>query len=350
MDGRETNSRFLSACRCEPVDRTPVWLMRQAGRYMAEYRKVREKYGILEIIKTPELACEVTLQPLRAFDLDAGIIFSDILPPLEGMGLELEFARGEGPVIHNPVRTAADVERLDVRPPEETMSSTLEAIRLVRKELGDAGVPLIGFSGAPFTLACYSIEGGSSRSFLRTKKMMSAAPGEWRLLMNKMSDVVASYLRAQASAGAQALQIFDTWVGELSPWDFKANVMPHLKKIIEDIRPTGVPLIYFGTNTNGMFDLIRELDTDVVRVDWRIGLGDAWQRLGPGVAIQGNLDPTALFDPWERLSEKTVAVLDEAAGRPGHIFNLGHGILPTTPVDNVKRLVDFVHERGAQDS
>jgi uroporphyrinogen decarboxylase len=322
--------------------------MRQAGRYMTEYRRVRERYGILDIIKTPELACEVTMQPLNAFDLDAGIIFSDILPPLEGMGLKLEFAKGEGPVIHNPVRVAADVDRLEVHPPDETMGFTLDAIRLVRKELGEAGVPLIGFSGAPFTLACYAVEGGGSRAWLRAKRMMAADPESWQTLMNKLSEVVAGYLCAQVSAGAQALQIFDTWVGELSPSEFKHNVLPYLKNIIEKVRPTGVPLIYFGTNTNGMFGLIRELDTDVVGVDWRIELGEAWQRLGAGVAIQGNLDPTALFDPWDVLASKAGLILDEAAGRPGHIFNLGHGILPETPVDNVKRLVDFVHERGAQ--
>jgi uroporphyrinogen decarboxylase len=322
--------------------------MRQAGRYMTEYRRVRERYGILDIIKTPELACEVTMQPLNAFDLDAGIIFSDILPPLEGMGLKLEFAKGEGPVIHNPVRVAADVDRLEVHPPDETMGFTLDAIRLVRKELGEAGVPLIGFSGAPFTLACYAVEGGGSRAWLRAKRMMAADPESWQTLMNKLSEVVAGYLCAQVSAGAQALQIFDTWVGELSPSEFKHNVLPYLKNIIEKVRPTSVPLIYFGTNTNGMFGLIRELDTDVVGVDWRIELGEAWQRLGAGVAIQGNLDPTALFDPWDVLASKAGLILDEAAGRPGHIFNLGHGILPETPVDNVKRLVDFVHERGAQ--
>jgi len=264
------------------------------------------------------------------------------------MGLELEFARGEGPVIHNPIRSAADVDRINVRAAEETMGFTLDAIRLVRQELGEAGVPLIGFSGAPFTLACYAIEGGSSRAFLRAKRMMAADPDAWRLLMQKMSEVVAGYLRAQVDAGAQALQIFDTWVGELSPAVFRDNVMPYIRSIIENVRSAGVPLIYFGTNTNGMLDLIRELDTDVVGVDWRIRLGEAWQRLGDGVAIQGNLDPTALFDPWDVLADKAGRILDEAAGCPGHIFNLGHGILPETPVDNVNRLVDFVHERGAQ--
>lgn len=348
VNEQNNHGRFLKACRREPVDCTPVWLMRQAGRYMPEYLRVRERYGILDIIKTPELACEVTMQPLNAFDLDAGIIFSDILPPLEGMGLSLEFAQGEGPVIHNPIRSASDVERLNVRPPEETMSFTLDAIRLVRQELGRTGVPLIGFSGAPFTLACYAIEGGGSRAFLRTKRMMTADPDAWRRLMDKLSEVVSGYLRAQAGAGAQALQIFDTWVGELSPAEFESNVMPYLKNIIEAIRPAGVPLIYFGTNTNGMLELLGTLGTDVIGVDWRIGLGDARRRLGKNVAVQGNLDPTALFDPWEVLAAKAALVLDGAQGRPGHIFNLGHGILPKTPVDNVRRLVDFVHERGAR--
>jgi len=351
MNMHTKNDRFLRACRSEPVDRTPIWLMRQAGRYMPEYRRVRERFGILDIIKTPELACEVTMQPLGVFDLDAGIIFSDILPPLEGMGLELEFARGEGPVIHNPIRKVADIERVTVRPPEETMKFTLEAIRLVRKELAGAGIPLIGFSGAPFTLACYAIEGGGSRTFLRTKRLMTGEPAAWRVLMEKMSDLVAGYLHAQVDAGAQALQIFDTWVGELSPTDFRTSVMPFLEDIIKRVRPTGVPLIYFGTNTNGMLELIAGLGTDVVGVDWRIGIGDAWRRLqrsGGGMAVQGNLDPAALFDPWDALAGKAAAILDEVAGRAGHIFNLGHGILPETPVDNVRRLVEFVHEYDAK--
>ncbi|MEJ2719710.1 MAG: uroporphyrinogen decarboxylase [bacterium] len=350
MNDTNKNNRFLKACRREAVDRTPVWLMRQAGRYMPEYRRMRERYGILDIIKTPELACEVTMQPLQTFDLDAGIIFSDILPPLEGMGLDLEYAHGEGPVIHSPVREMLDVERLLVRPAEESMAFTLEAIRLVKRELDGTGVPLIGFSGAPFTLACYAIEGGGSRAFLRTKRMMSAEEDAWRLLMQKMTDVVKDYLLAQVSAGAQALQLFDTWVGELCPREFEDKVMPYLKIVIEAVRPTGVPLIYFGINTSGMLDLIRELKTEVVGVDWRIGLAEAWRRLGFDVAIQGNLDPAALFNPWDKLARKAGVVLDEAAGRPGHMFNLGHGILPKTPVDNVKRLVDFVHERGAKNS
>lgn len=338
----------MKACRCESVDTTPVWLMRQAGRYMAEYRKVREKHGILEIIKTPELACEVTLQPINAFELDAGIIFSDILPILEGMGLRLEFTQGEGPVIHNPVRSEADVKALLVNSAEETVGFTLEAIRLVRRELDSRGIPLIGFSGAPFTLSCYAVEGGGSRHYLDTKRLMSTPSDIWRRLMDKMSAVVSDYLIAQARAGAQALQLFDTWAGELSPSDYRDRVMPYNGEIIEKIREEGVPIIYFATNADGLLGSIRELGSDVVGVDWRIDLDDAWKRLGPRTAIQGNLDPAALFDPWDELARKTRHVLDRAGGRRGHIFNLGHGILPKTPVENVRRLVDFVHEIGGR--
>lgn len=338
------NSRFLKACRGEAVDATPIWLMRQAGRYMAEYRALREKYSILEIIKTPDLACEVTMQPINAFDLDAAIIFADILPPLEGMGLELDFIKGEGPVIYNPVRTVTDVANLRVLPPEETLYFTLEAIRLVRNELADKGIPLIGFSGAPFTLASYAVEGGSSKNRIHVKGMMMAEPEAWHNLMTKFSEVAGHYLLAQAQAGAQALQLFDSWVGELSPDDYRQYVMPHSKRAIEIARQSGVPVIHFGTNTNGMLELIREAGGDVIGVDWRIRLDDAWERLGPNVAIQGNLDPVALFAPWEALKARTQQILDQVKGKPGHIFNLGHGILPKTPTDNVKRLADFVHE------
>nr|WP_228845424.1 uroporphyrinogen decarboxylase [Phototrophicus methaneseepsis] len=337
-------SRFLKACRREASDATPIWLMRQAGRYMVEYRTLREKYTILEIIKTPELACEVTMQPINAFDLDAAIIFADILPPLEGMGLELEFVKGEGPVIHNPVRAAADVERLVVRPPQEALSFTLEAIKLARAELDSRSIPLIGFSGAPFTLASYAVEGGGSRNRQHVKGMMMGHPDAWHALMTKLSEVAGHYLLAQAQAGAQALQLFDSWVGELSPDDYAQYVMPYSKRALDIAKQAGVPVIHFGTNTNGMLHHIRDAGGDVIGVDWRIRLDDAWAQLGDSVAIQGNLDPVALFAPWEALKTRAQGILDQAAGRPGHIFNLGHGILPTTPVDNVRRLVDFVHE------
>ena len=340
----EHESRFLRACHRQPTDATPVWLMRQAGRYMAEYRELRKTYDILEIIKTPELACAVTMQPINAFDLDAAIIFADILPPLEGMGLSLEFIKGEGPVIHNPVRTAADVDALLQPDPEESLHFTLDAIRLTRKELASRGIPLIGFSGAPFTLASYAIEGGSSRNYENAKGMMMGDPQTWHKLMAKLSDLVGQYLLAQAKAGAQALQLFDSWVGALSPSDYRDHIMPYSQRAIETAKAGGVPIIHFGTNTNGILELIRDAGGDVIGADWRIDLDAAWQRLGPNVAIQGNLDPIALMAPWDELKKRAQIVMDQAAGRPGHIFNLGHGILPQTPVDNVRRLVDFVHE------
>ncbi|MBI1258934.1 MAG: uroporphyrinogen decarboxylase [Chloroflexi bacterium] len=336
-----TGSRFLRACRREPVDATPIWLMRQAGRYMSEYRALRERYSILEMIKTPELACEVTLQPMKAFDLDAAIIFADILPPLAGMGLELDFVRGEGPVIYNPIRCAADVDRLEVRPPEESLSFTLEAIKLARAELGDT--PLIGFSGAPFTLACYAIEGESSKHHLQTKLLMWREPEIWHRLMSKFAEVAGQYLLAQARAGAQALQLFDSWVGDLSPGDYATYVLPYSQQALEIAAQSGVPIIHFGTNTSGMLDLIQAAGGDVIGVDWRIDLATAWKGLGER-AIQGNLDPLALFAPWDELKVQAQRVLDQAGGKPGHIFNLGHGILPETPIENVRRLVDFVHE------
>jgi uroporphyrinogen decarboxylase len=338
------SSRFLRACRRQPVDATPIWLMRQAGRYMIEYRTLREKYTILEIIKTPELAVEVTMQPINAFDLDAAIIFADILPPLEGMGLNLEFVKGEGPLIHNPVRTRADVDALRTPAPEEALWFTLDAIRLARKELDPRGIPLIGFSGAPFTVASYAIEGGSSRNYVHAKGMMMGDPETWHKMMDKLATVVGEYLRAQAQAGAQVLQVFDSWIGALSPDDYRQHVLPYSRRAIEIASEAGVPIIHFGTETAGILELIKETGGDVIGVDWRIDLDTAWQRLGDDVAIQGNLDPISLFAPWPELKKRAQRVLDQAGGRPGHIFNLGHGILPQTSVENVKRLVDFVHE------
>lgn len=311
---------------------------------MTEYRALRAKYGILEIIKTPELACEVTMQPINAFDLDAAIIFADILPPLEGMGLNLEFMKGEGPVIHNPLRTRADVEALRVPDPRESLSFTLEAIRLTRERLTASGIPLIGFSGAPFTLASYAIEGGSSKSYVQTKGLMMGDAPTWHLLMEKLSEVVGNYLLAQAEAGAQVLQFFDSWVGTLSPADYREYILPHSRHAIEIARQGNVPIIHFGTNTSGMLDLIQEAGGDIIGVDWHIDLDRAWNLLKPGTAVQGNLDPVTLFAPWPEIQKRTQEILDRVAGRPGHIFNLGHGILPNTPVDNVRRLVDFVHE------
>jgi uroporphyrinogen decarboxylase len=346
-DASMRQTRLLRACRREPVDVTPVWLMRQAGRYMPTYRRLREKHPILEMIKTPELACEVTLQPLAAFDLDAAIIFADILPPLEGMGLSLEFLHGEGPAIGNPVRSLYDVERLRVPPPEESLAFTLEAIRLARAELEPRGIPLIGFSGAPFTLASYAVEGGGGHSYRQVKTLMMSEPETWHALMGKLSEVVGSYLLAQARAGVQVLQLFDSWVGQVSPDDYRRLILPHTRRAIEVAQGGGVPIIHFSTETGGMLELIRDAGGDVIGLDWRVDLDTAWRRLGEGVAVQGNLDPVALLAPWPELRARAQGVLDQAGGRPGHIFNLGHGILPETPVDNVKRLVNFVHEYSA---
>jgi uroporphyrinogen decarboxylase len=341
-------NRFLAACQRQEVDTTPIWLMRQAGRYMEEYRALREKYPILEIIKTPELACEVTMQPIDAFDLDAAIIFADILPPLEGMGLDLSFGKGEGPIIHNPVRTRADVEALRTPEPEESLWFTLQAIALVRRELESRSLPLIGFSGAPFTLASYAIEGGGSSNYLHTKGLIMSDPETWHLLMGKLSEVVGYYLLAQARAGAQALQLFDSWAGCLSPADYREHVLPYSRHAIEIASQSQVPVIHFSTHTSGMLDLVKEAGGDVIGVDWRISLERAWNVVGDGKALQGNLDPVALFAPWEELKKRTEQILDQGVGHPGYIFNLGHGILPHTPISNVQRLVDFVHEYRAQ--
>lgn len=339
--------RFLKACRREETDRTPIWLMRQAGRYMAEYRTVREKHGFLTMVKTPELAAEVSLQPIRAFDLDAAIIFADILPPLEGMGLRLTYEKGEGPVIHNPIRTAADVAALAEPDTRETVPYTLEAIRLTKRELAGK-IPLIGFSGAPFTLASYAIEGGGSKEYRLTKQMMYRAPEVWHALMSKLAGLVGNYLSAQIAAGADAVQIFDSWAGALAPYDYEHFVLPYLQQVVEYVRAqtaaTNTPIIYFSTGTTGMLPLVRQVGSDVIGVDWRIQLDDAWAEIGPGYAIQGNLDPMALFAPWDELERRARDILDRAAGRPGHIFNLGHGILTETPIENVQRLIEFVHE------
>jgi uroporphyrinogen decarboxylase len=354
------NDRFLRACRREHTDRTPVWFMRQAGRYMPEYRAVRERHPLLEIVKTPELAVEVTLQPIRAFELDAAIIFADLLPPLEGMGLRLSYERGEGPVIHNPLRSAADIEALRVPDPRESVGYTLEAIRLARREL-HGRVPLIGFAGAPFTLASYAIEGGGSREYRRTKQLIHADPDAWHMLMSKLAAMVGDFARAQIAAGADAVQIFDSWAGALSPDDYAECVLPYVRRMIQGVRSweMGVggtsapqppspnsqpPIIYFGTNMSGMLPLLRQTGADVIGLDWRVQIDDAWAQLGPGLAVQGNLDPMTLFAPWPRIEQRAAAILDRAAGRPGHIFNLGHGILTETPVEHVARLAEFVHE------
>jgi uroporphyrinogen decarboxylase len=336
------NERFLKACRREPVDCTPVWFMRQAGRYMAEYRSLRAKHSMLELCKTPELAAQVTLQPIDRFPLDAAIIFADILLPLEPMGLSLAFAEGEGPVIHNPVRNQADVARLHVIDGGE-LDYVAEAIRQARRAL-NGRVPLIGFAGAPFTLASYAIEGGSSRNYLLTKQLMYGEPKAWHQLMDKFARVITGYLRRQIKAGAQAVQLFDSWVGCLSVGDYVEYVSPHVQLIFEGLKREGVPMIHFGTGTSAMLRQMREAGGDVIGVDWRIPLDEAWATVGHDVAVQGNLDPLALFAPLHEIERRVEDILHRAGGRPGHIFNLGHGILPTTPIEHVAATIDMVHK------
>ncbi len=337
---------FLAACRREPTPITPVWFMRQAGRYMPEYRALRERYGLLEMMRTPEIAVQVTLLP-RRLGVDALILFADILLPLDAMGMGLHFVPGKGPVLERPVRGPADVDRLRPVNVQEDLGYVLATVRGVRAEVGDR-VPLIGFAGAPFTLASYAVEGGASRYYVRTKHLMYADPATWHRFMQHLADVTLAYLRAQVEAGAHAVQLFDSWAGALSPADYRTYVLPHTRRIFTGLADLGIPRIYFATGAAGMLPLFREVGADVVGVDWRIDLDRAWALLGESVAIQGNLDPVALFAPRDVLARQVQRVLSQAAGRPGHIFNLGHGILPETPVDNVRFVVDFVHEHTTQ--
>jgi uroporphyrinogen decarboxylase len=318
--------------------------MRQAGRYMKEYMEIRKRYGFLEMCTTPELACEVTLQPVRKLAVDAAIIFADILLPLPGMGIKLGFAKDEGPVIHNPVRTEKDIAALRAIEPKEDVPYLLEAIKMVKGELD---IPLIGFSGAPFTLASYMVEGGGSRNYVLTKSLMYGAPGLWRKLMEKISLVLAAYLKAQIEAGADSLQIFDSWAGCLGPEDYRKYALPYTKKVVDSIAGA-VPVINFSTNTGSYLEIVKEAGGDVIGVDWRIRLDKAWKTIGYARAIQGNLDPAVLFAPRSEIKKRTREILNYAARRPGHIFNLGHGIMVATPVDNVKALVDFVHEESGR--
>ena len=345
----ENDSRFLRACRREPVDATPVWFMRQAGRYMPEYRAIREKHSLLEIVSRPEVAAEVTLQPVEALGVDAAILFADILLPVVPMGLQLEFAHGEGPVIHNPVRTLDDVKRLRRIAPADDLGSVLETIRLVRKELAGK-VPLIGFAGAPFTMAAYMVEGGASRNFVTVKTLMYSDPEVWDGLMTHVAKALADYLLAQVEAGAQAVQLFDSWVGALNPQDYDRYVQPYSHRILSALSETGVPVIHFGTGTATLLTSMKQAGGTVMGLDWRVPLNEAWAVLGEDVAVQGNLDPVALFAPLPALKEGTLDVLTRAAGRPGHIFNLGHGILQHTPVENVRAVVEIVHEHSSRKS
>jgi uroporphyrinogen decarboxylase len=336
------NSRFLEACRRRPTDVRPVWFMRQAGRYMKQYRDIRAKTGILEICKRPDLAAQVTLQPVEILDVDAAIIFADLLLPVEPMGLKLRFAAGEGPVIDNPVRTSSDIDSLSISNTDE-LGYVGESIQLVTKALAGR-VPLIGFVGAPFTMASYMIEGGPSRSFLRTKLMMYRDETLWRRLMGKLVDVLGSFAVLQVAAGARIIQVFDSWVGALGPDDYVRFVAPYSRALIERIRAAGVPVIHFGTGAAGFFRELHAAGGDVIGVDWRINIDQAWMDISYRSAVQGNLDPAVLLAPLPELRMRVHELLKRTGSRPGHIFNLGHGILPETPVEHVKACVEIVRE------
>jgi uroporphyrinogen decarboxylase len=342
----EPTSVFLRACRRLPVERTPVWLLRQAGRYQPAYRAIREQHSMLEVIRTPELAAQVTLLPVDSFGLDAAIVFADILPPLVGMGLDLDFVKGDGPVIANPISVPRDVDLLGTPPAEETMAGTLDAIRIVRRELEPRDVPVIGFAGAPFTLASYAIEGGTSRDFTKTKAFMLSEPAAWKRLLGKLVTVQADYLLAQASAGAQVLQVFDSWAGRaLGRDDYLRFVAPHNRELFARVAAAGVPVINFSLGVGAYLPDAAGCGGDVVGLDWSLPLDEAWELVGFDRPVQGNLDPASLLAPWHELRFRIDDVLDRAGGRPGHVFNVGHGLTPRTPEDSVRRLVEHVQER-----
>ena len=336
------NSRFLDACRRRPTDVRPVWFMRQAGRYMKEYREIRKHHPILEICKRPDLAAQITLQPVEALDVDAAIIFADLLLPVEPMGLKLKFVEGEGPVIDNPVTTSADVDALSISDTDD-LGYVGESIQLAVRALAGR-VPVIGFVGAPFTMASYMIEGGPSRTFLKTKTMMYRDETLWRRLMGKLVDVLGSYALMQISAGARSIQVFDSWIGALGSDDYVRYVSQYSRALIERIRSGGVPVIHFGTGTGGYFKELHAAGGDVLGIDWRVNIDQAWMDISYRSAIQGNMDPAALFAPLPELKARVHELLRRTGTRPGHIFNLGHGILPETPVENVKAVVEMVRD------
>ncbi len=336
------SSRFLDACRRRPTDVRPVWFMRQAGRYMKQYREIRAKMGILEMCKRPDIAAQVTLQPIEALDVDAAIIFADLLLPVEPMGLKLQFVSGEGPRIDNPVRTSTDVDSLSISNTEE-LGYVGESIQLVTKALASK-IPVIGFVGAPFTLASYMIEGGPSKTFLKTKQMMYRDETLWRRLMGKLVDVLGPFAIMQVASGARAIQVFDSWVGALGPDDYVRYVAPYSRALIERVRSTGVPTIHFGTGASGFFKELHAAGGDVMGVDWRVNIDQAWMDISYRSAVQGNLDPAALFAPLPELKARVHELLKRTGTRPGHIFNLGHGILPETNVDTVRAVVEMVRD------
>jgi uroporphyrinogen decarboxylase len=340
-----TDTPFVKACRGDEVPFTPVWLMRQAGRYQASYRAIRAKYTFLELCKTPEAAAEVTLLPINEFNLDAAIIFADILLILETMGFDLEFIKGEGPVIHNPIQDATDVDRIteiDI----EKLGYVYEAVNLTRDAL-PSNIPLIGFAGAPFTVISYALEGGKTREFRQTKTFMRRDKGAWHALMERMTDATIQYLNRQIAAGASVVQVFDSWAGTLSPDEYREYLLPHMKSLLAGITP-GTPRINFLTGNPSLLPLLKEAGPDVVGVDWRIDLADAWDIVGHDTPVQGNLDPTVLFSEPDVIRAEVKRILDKVNNRPGHIFNLGHGILQHTPVENVAALCDAVHEYSAR--
>lgn len=341
--------RFLRACRREQVDATPVWFMRQAGRYMREYRALRERYSLLDICRNPELAVAVTLQPVETIDVDAAILFSDLLLPFTPLGLDFDFVKGEGPAVENPVRSAADVDRLRRFDPRDALGHVLETIRMLRREL-EGRVPLIGFGGAPFTLAAYAIEGGPSSAYTRTKSFMYSQPSAWHRLCERFADVIADYLAAQIDAGVQAVQVFDSWAGALSRSDYREFALPHTKRIFDSLADAGVPRIHFGVGTRAILADLAEAGGDVIGIDWRTPLDEAWRELGADRGVQGNLDPAVLLGPPDRMLAAAEDVLQRAAGRPGHVFNLGHGVLPETPLEHVQELARYVHQSSARRS
>ena len=342
------NSSFVRACKSQPVDRTPVWFMRQAGRYMAEYRAVRKQHSLLEICKKPALAAEVTITAAEILGVDAAIIFADLLLPLEVMGLPFHFSAGEGPVIEKPVRNKEDIANLRIDRAAE-LGYVSEAVALVAKHFADR-VPVIGFCGAPFTLASYMIEGGGSRNYIHAKKMMYNHPGDWDALMGKLVAVTTQYSAEQVRAGADVIQIFDSWVGCLSVEDYRRYVLPHVTAMVKQLQKSGVPIIYFGTDSATLLPAMKETGAEVIGLDWRVPLDEGWEDLDYQAAVQGNLDPVLLFADWKELKSRAEEILRRADGRPGHIFNLGHGILPETPVDNVKNLARLVQEYSVSPS
>jgi uroporphyrinogen decarboxylase len=341
-----TNHPFLAACRRESTSYTPVWLMRQAGRYMEEYRKLRAQHDFLALCKNPDLATEITVTPVYKLNVDAAILFADILLILEPMGVGLEYSKGDGPVLHHPVRSGKDVDGLKDFKVETELAYVYESVKKIRKELKNK-VPLIGFAGAPFTLASYLIEGSGSRNYVHTKRLFYSAPEAWKRLMGKLVKVIGEYLNCQIAAGAQAVQIFDSWAGCLSPADYEQFVQPYTKAVIDAVTP-GIPVINFSTGTAGLLKHVRAAGGDVIGLDWRVNLDEGWGAVGHDVAVQGNLDPVALFASPKEIKSRVAEVLRRAGARPGHIFNLGHGVLPETPVDHVIAMVEAVHELSAR--